>query len=400
MRAAVLIGALACALGAQAQTSSSGIVLAETSTIFAFGDSYSWNGYSPFLGVNNFPGYGATSSGGYNWLQFLTTLGSRPINLYDLAASGATTNNSVVSSAAVDLVNQVGLWNDWFAPGTGEAITTAQAAWETNSTLFTVWIGINDVGNGYLQGQDFTASLPAVFESYTRAIASLYTGGARNFLILGVPPTWRTPLVQSYGPQAVATYGNYVSQYNTELARLVGEFRTAYPDARFALFDTVPFFNQILDNPANYGIADATTACTAYATLYNQPAIALPACTWPMSAYFWWNNYHPTWTVHKLLASVLAQTLVPAASSSALPSTSTSTLASTSSSSLPIPTTPLTNTVPVASASGSTVAPSATGGVDGGSSSAASRSYGRARQWAATAAAVVVGGSLGGALLL
>ena len=129
------------------------------------------------LGVNNIPGYGLvrlallalvsssveltlllsqTTSGGYSafapcrdpfitrltpsstpadWLQFLSQLGASPITLYDLAASGATTNNSVISAPATDFVNQVGLWQEWFGPE-GTYSTSGQVRFEANSTLY------------------------------------------------------------------------------------------------------------------------------------------------------------------------------------------------------------------------------------------------------------------------
>ena len=98
-------------------------------------------------------------------------------------------------------------------------------------------------------------------------------------------------MIQAYGPEIVAAYNTYVNQYNLALARLVDTFRVRYADASFALFDTVPFFSQILDHPERYGFAEVTTACGAYAALYNQPNITLPVCKWPMSEYFWWNGY-------------------------------------------------------------------------------------------------------------
>ncbi|GAA5849311.1 hypothetical protein JCM9279_006445 [Rhodotorula babjevae] len=387
-RTALALCSLACAAllggGVDAQSATGGATLDEIDTIFGFGDSYSWNGYSPLVGgVNNIPGYGLTTSGGYNWLQFLSQLGSDPITLYDLAASGATTNNSVISAAATDFVNQVGLWQEWFGPE-GTYSTSGQVRFEPNSTLYTVWIGINDVGAPYNEQTDFPQQLSEIFSSYNAAIASLYSGGARNFLIMGIPPTWRTPLIQAYNDSRIDVYKDRLGQYNTRLASLFSSFATSFPLASFRLYDTVPFFNAILDSPAQYGIENTTAACDAYAAVTGPPEISLPGvCGVPLEAYAWWNSYHPAWPVHELLASVIggilsnpdapapAPTTTTLTSAGGLPTQASTAGGSSSSSSSSATTTSAASSVEQGSATGS-VAPTASGGAGAGGSSAAS----------------------------
>ncbi|GAA5913744.1 hypothetical protein JCM8208_003872 [Rhodotorula glutinis] len=388
-RTALALCSLVCAAllsggGVDAQSASGGATLDEIDTIFGFGDSYSWNGYSPLIGgVNTIPGYGLTTSGGYNWLQFLSQLGTNPITLYDLAASGATTNNSVISAPATDFVNQVGLWSEWFGPG-GTYSTSGQVRFEPNSTLYTVWIGINDVGAPYNEQTNFPQQLSEISASYNAAIASLYAGGARNFLIMGIPPTWRTPLIQAYNDSRIDVYRDRLGLYNTRLASLFTTFATSFPAASFRLYDTVPFFNALLDNPQQYGIDNTTAACGAYAAVTGPPEISLPQCGVPLERYAWWNDYHPAWPVHELLASVIggilsnpdaappspsttltsASGLPSSASTAAVAPPGATTTTSASSSSLEV--------VEQGSATGS-VAPSASASATaGGSSSAAS----------------------------
>jgi len=81
-------------------------------------------------------------------------------------------------------------------------------------------------------------------------------------------------------------------RYNTQLASLFSTFPASYPLASFRLYDTVPFFNTLLDNPAQYGIRNATAACDAYAAVTGPPEISLPAqCGVPLEEYAWWNSY-------------------------------------------------------------------------------------------------------------
>ncbi|GAA5831649.1 hypothetical protein JCM11251_000781 [Rhodosporidiobolus azoricus] len=405
----------------QAQsTSASGILLDDIDTVFAFGDSYTYDGYFPENGIDNFPGIGNTSTGGFNWIQYLTTPssiydpasssfnGNHSITLYDLAFSGATVNGSLVegSEGTPDFVAQVEMWEEYFEQGTGTV--GAEAPWVSNTTLFVLWFGINDVGFSYLQNIPFPSLLPPIFDTWNRLLARLYAGGARNFLILGVPPTQRTPLVQSYGEAAEAEFVQHVASYNTALATLSSALPTLYPSSRVALFDTQPFFSAILDSPRQYGFLESEVYCPAYADVSDDPMVELAECAWPMREYVWWNAYHPTWSVHRLTLSppssiTTTSSLAPSPTlSSNLSTTASATDLTTLTTLLPstlIPTTSLTNTVP-ASAPTSTETVTATGtdgmgagGGNGGGNGAAGRSasVGGEKGWGGVVAAILAG---------
>ncbi|KAJ8291366.1 Acetylesterase [Rhodotorula toruloides] len=292
--------------GVRAQAAPS-IVLDDIDTIFAFGDSYSATGYKPALGVNNFPGMEGTVSGGYIWLQYLSTLNSsHPITLYDLAVSGATTDNAIVNNTSDDFNTQTATFSKYFSAPNGQALVTNQARWDPARTLFAVWMGINDIGRAYQNNQNLTDLIPAIFDQWNRNFAALYAGGARNFLVLGVPPTDQTPLVQSV-PPAVPLFAAWVGQYNGEIASYANSLPSLFPGTSVFVFDTQPFFRALLASPRAYGFVDTTTYCEDYSVVQGMPNLTLPQCTWPMSEYVWWNNYHPTWAVHRLLANVIAE---------------------------------------------------------------------------------------------
>ncbi|GAA5913243.1 hypothetical protein JCM5296_006863 [Sporobolomyces johnsonii] len=366
--------------------SASGIELSQMETIFAFGDSYTYTGYQPQNGLNNLQGIGNTSSGGLNWLQYLAA--SNPAtasSYYDLAYSGATTNRSIVtaSEGTPAFVDQVILWEQYFA------LVPNEVPWKSNTTLFAAWFGINDVGFSYVDGKNLTEELPAIFDSWDRLINVLYQSGARNFLIMGVPPMQRTPLVQSYGEAAQDVFAAYISEYNVALYDYTTRIPTYYPGSKVALFDTQPFFNAILDSPANYGFMDSTDYCNLYAGITNQPNITLPECRWPLAEYTWWNEYHPTWPVHKLLAEVVANTLA-SPTNTTVTSSGTSTTASPT---ISVPTESPTATTPASSTASGSVGASSIGK---GKSNNARRSVGGGVRWT-TAGAVALGAVLGAA---
>ncbi|GAA5978541.1 hypothetical protein JCM5350_003133 [Sporobolomyces pararoseus] len=306
--------------GVEAQIGQTGIVLENMETMFSFGDSYTTTGYKPYEGgVRQLEGIGKTTSGGYNWVQFLAYSQPKLANsYYDLAYSGATTNNSIVASNVPCFIDQVNIWKDWFTKPDSEV------KWQSNSTLFTVWFGINDVGFATVSNQNSTAQRPLIFATYWNVVDLLYAQGARNILFLGVPPTQRTPFVQSTNEVIVSIFEEAIAGYNAHLYEFAQTLSQKYPDMNVALFDTQGFFNAIIDQPELYGFKDSTSFCNQYSWSTNKPNDSQEICRFPLSQYVWYNSYHPSWSVHRLMASVLSEMLsAPVSESSYLETTTT-----------------------------------------------------------------------------
>lgn len=62
------------------------------------------------------------------------------------------------------------------------------------------------------------------------------------------------------------------------------------------------YLPQILESPTTYGFTQTSSFCPAYASVVNDPSVSLAACGAPLSSYFWWNSYHPSFEVQKLIA--------------------------------------------------------------------------------------------------
>ena len=122
------------------------------------GDSYTTRGFnasgtlpSPSNPLGN-PAYpGKTTTGGTNYVDYLTmNLNSSLVLTYDYAVGGATINKSLVAPghASRSLIIQT---ND-FLQGAGKK--PKSAPWTSENALFSIWIGINDVGNSYQRSGD------------------------------------------------------------------------------------------------------------------------------------------------------------------------------------------------------------------------------------------------------
>ena len=95
---------------------------------------------------------GYTAVGGTNWIDEITVKYNKSLVLtYNYAYGGATIDASLVApyeSTVLSMTDQV---NDFL----GSAATKpASTPWTTANSMFSFWIGINDIGNSYYLGGD------------------------------------------------------------------------------------------------------------------------------------------------------------------------------------------------------------------------------------------------------
>ncbi|BGP40915.1 hypothetical protein JCM10450v2_004920 [Rhodotorula kratochvilovae] len=280
----------------------SGISFDGIDTIFSFGDSYSTVGYRPQNGLTPLPLLGGTTSGGYNWVQYLAfSQAATNQSYYDFAQGGATVNNSLIQMQTTGDVppsfdEQVGQFEEFF---TGDE---TEVKWTGEGSLFTVFFGINDMGFLGLQGGHNASDLiPRVVASYDASISALYARGARNFLLVLVPPTYRSPYIRSFGEDKVAEFVDNINVYTLALTDAIASLAARFPAAALTTYDTTPLFNSILDDAASFGFTVSASSCVAYWNTHA-PEGDLPVCEAPLKDYVWMDDYHPTWSVHKLLA--------------------------------------------------------------------------------------------------
>ncbi|KAJ3918133.1 hypothetical protein F5877DRAFT_67611 [Lentinula edodes] len=230
---------------------------------FSFGDSYTQTGFvtndtlpapgNP-LGNPVYPGY--TATGGANWLDFDTTTYNNSLVLtYNYAYEGATIDSSLVAPfepTVLSVTDQVNQFLDTAAS------KPAETPWTSENSLFSIWIGINDLGNSYYLSDNRTSDV-----------------GARNFLFLNVPPTDRSPLMLSQDAQAQAMLKANILDFNAQLIEFTDDFKTSNAGVTTFLWDANAAFTTILDDPTAYGFIDAVSYGTD-------------------TGYFWINTLHTT----------------------------------------------------------------------------------------------------------
>lgn len=121
-----------------------------------------------------------------------------------------------------------------------------------------IWFGINDVDlPTKWEGEvDHRALHQAVVNRYFAEVKRLYDHGARNIVLLGVPPIDRTPGVRNRGPQGQEFEKEMRDDFNVRLKQGVKGFGKEYTDAAVVMIDTVTVFGTVLDHPQEFGARD------------------------------------------------------------------------------------------------------------------------------------------------
>ncbi|KAF5027011.1 hypothetical protein F66182_886 [Fusarium sp. NRRL 66182] len=283
-------------------------------TLFVFGDSYSRTGFDASskdqpsatnpLGNPAFPG--RTSANGPNWVGHLTaTYNASSFLTYNYGASGATLDISIVNNNGYDVIQEI---NDDFLPYHTEGKTFA-----SESSLFAVWIGINDIANSYLNGDpDVNAD---IFASFRYRIDTLWEAGARNFLLLTVPPLEQAPRITGSSASAtrIPLIASATQDWNKRVNAFQKRIKYLHPTATVFVYDTYPLFERVMDDPSHYKetaiYKDTTSYCSAYQNGTPEMDTKLDECDYAADEYFWLNSFHPTSAMHKLLAKHVAKYL-------------------------------------------------------------------------------------------
>ncbi|KAF8850272.1 hypothetical protein BDZ45DRAFT_751925 [Acephala macrosclerotiorum] len=283
---------------------------------FAFGDSWTttWFDYtdaqpSPSEPMGNPPFPGSTSSNATNWIGYLTTTyNSSLILTYNLAVAGTTLDNHVTDSYPVPVTEQV---FNRFMPGYAEGFWTP---WKSDDTLFIMFIGINDVMiMNPIAGPELISIDQRLFKTHMKLLNSLYGTGARNFLLMNVPPlerVWQPPSV----PQAEKDkYGSDALMYNRRVEKVAGALKGEFDDANVWVFDTHRIVNEALDDPKRFwqtsGIKNTTEFCKKYELGTPTTDYFDSECGIRVDEYFWLNALHPTYPIHDLIAEKVAKML-------------------------------------------------------------------------------------------
>jgi phospholipase/lecithinase/hemolysin len=274
---------------------------ASFSQLIVFGDSLSDTGNTQaVLGTNafiaNLAGYGSNGrfSNGPVWHEPMsTTLG---LPLATRSRSGGS--NYAHGGARVDL-----------ATGQSEGVITQfnsfingpAAGGADPNALYALWAGGNDARD-LVSSANPSPGVASSISALSGVLTGLISSGASTFIVPNLPDLGRIPENRNTPNQASGTLVSNL--WNAALLdMLVGVTTTT--GASIYFLDVFTTFNDVLDNPANFGFVNTTGQCRSVTNFgFTEVSCANPD-TW-----VFWDAIHPTRAAHALVGARAADLIL------------------------------------------------------------------------------------------
>lgn len=298
--------------------------LQKFTSLVAFGDSYTdesqlayfiaTGGLAPPLGWIG-PESNSTSTGGRIWPRYVADYTGA--NLYDYAVSGAVCSNkqvdrylSLINASFPDVEGYEipkFLADKSYTPANG---TSAFIVPDTE-TVYSMWIGTNDIGSNAFLTESQTPGLTIV--DYINCVYNqfdiLYENGARYFVLMNLAPlqlapVYATPENGGVGEVQNQTETSYRMKEQVNLANAVYKYQTPYeqlvanryPGAHFAIFDMYSLFTDMYENPAEYLNGTAPLNVQGYITANESLSLS------DRDSYLWYDALHPSEQADRVIA--------------------------------------------------------------------------------------------------
>jgi len=170
------------------------------------------------------------------------------------------------------------------------------------SHLYAIEVGANDVNDALTalftdpSGDTSAAIMGAAVTAEAGYLYSLYSAGARTFLITSVPNFGLTPYVRALGPGAQFAAAQLAAAYDGALGSALASFGATLPGIQFIHFDFNSILAQVELQPASFGIKNAMDSCLTFGGIGNQ------TCSTP-NKYLFWDGVHPSAAGHSIVAA-------------------------------------------------------------------------------------------------
>ncbi|KIJ69630.1 carbohydrate esterase family 16 protein [Hydnomerulius pinastri MD-312] len=296
------IGIASVLLGAAPSALSKGVFPGQIKNFVTFGDSYT-DIYYP------------ASDGGVAWPIYASGYG--PFNLYPFAKGGATCDNNLTYRPFPPVFgSQLELY---FTEKSNHTFNL-----NPHETVYTLWIGTNDLGvNALISGSDAAnVSIVPVRECTVNWVKTLYESGARNFIMQSLIPLDKTILYNSNSyPNRYWTAERNSSDWEVlmrELTRsgnaitnlMLEALAPRLPDAHIGLFDSYGLFTDMYNNPGQYlnGTAPLNVTGCVHPCVYtlNESTSDPGQCTTAegsdRDSYLWYDELHPSEQASRIVA--------------------------------------------------------------------------------------------------
>ncbi|KAF8608192.1 hypothetical protein BDV93DRAFT_531319 [Ceratobasidium sp. AG-I] len=253
--------------------------LSKYKTIVSFGDSFTSDGKfdgsapDPPVQTGTSPRYGGRFANGYVWVENIAN--DTGAHLLDYAVPGAVTDTAIWPSKATEssFVQQVTIFQN------------QSHSFDPNTTLYSVFFGINDYSASAKDGDHMLAAAEALLGQIE--LLSQPPTNARSFLV-----------IDDYGRDTSVVLGTHTRVFNGLAA-----VRESTPQMKFAYVDFAYLWDGILKSPGYQAFGyNSTNYCTPSSTS------TVGACTDPAHTFYWING-HPSKQTHRIMADYIEEVL-------------------------------------------------------------------------------------------
>jgi phospholipase/lecithinase/hemolysin len=192
------------------------------------------------------------------------------------AYAGATTGLTGVPSGAPTLTAQE------------QNYLVSHGGLSDQNALYVIFGGGNDIADALtLNNSNLIANGIA---NVTNIVTSLYATGARNILVVNAPDIGRTPVVSAMGANAQLFGTLFSTSWNSGLSAAL-DVLDGLPNLNLDQLDLFGLETTVINNAAAYGYTNTTQPCFDGVSVCANP-----------NAYFYWDTFHPSASVHALIA--------------------------------------------------------------------------------------------------
>ncbi|KAH9847599.1 GDSL lipase/esterase [Lenzites betulinus] len=263
------------------------------------------------------------ADGGIVWPVYAAQDGH--FKLFPFAKSGATCSNNLTDRPFPSVFeSQLPLFFTEKANGSLRL--------NPEETIYTLWIGTNDVGaNALLTGsQPAGVSIVDTVSCAVNWVKVMYAAGARNFIFQNMIPLETTPLysANSY-PNRYWTGPRNTTAWSVSMAELTKSgnaiadlmLRALTPSlhgAHLGLFDSHALFTDMIAHPQLYlnGTAPLNVTGAVHACMFQEgestgdPGVCTDAVGTDRDSFLWFDELHPSEQTDRKIAEIMTDTIL------------------------------------------------------------------------------------------
>ena len=249
------------------------------------------------------PYFDGRVSSGPTYAEYLAadfTAQGKPNDILAYAGATAVTNGDPIPDLALQAFAPFPIYAD------GSAGLITRTAEFGVRPLVSLFIGSNDVLGALGDGENPVDAATAAAEAVLASIVGLNTAGVRDFLVLGLPDFALTPRLNGQPASVQALASTAALTFDATIAAGLGALPS---DVQVTQVDVFSALRDIVGDPDPLGLTNTADACLTFG-VDGDGNPTIDVCTAP-SGYVFFDEIHPTGTVHVALADTVRATVAP-----------------------------------------------------------------------------------------